>query len=151
MYPWTDLAPEAVALAFGAFLAADGSFADAVTGAVAMGRDADTTAAIAGALAGAHGGLDGIPVDWRERIGPVTGRCLGEVVAGLHPLDLADRLAEHLERTHVNDRPDRIAGALLGLAIGDAAGWPRRQHRYCAAVDPPPAPRAGRVRRGPSG
>ncbi|WP_198664279.1 ADP-ribosylglycohydrolase family protein [Jiangella endophytica] len=96
-YPWTDLAPEAVALAFGAFLAADGEFTGAVTGAVAMGRDADTTAAIAGALAGAHGGLGCVPADWRRQIGPVTGRCLGEVVAGLHPLDLADRLADHLE------------------------------------------------------
>lgn len=96
-YPWTDLAPEAVALAFGAFLAASGEFTAAVTGAVATGRDADTTAAIAGALAGAHGGLDTIPADWREQIGPVTGRCLGDVVAGLHPLDLADRLADHLE------------------------------------------------------
>lgn len=96
-YPWTDLAPEAVALAFGAFLAAEGSFAAAVTGAVSMGRDADTTAAIAGALAGAHGGLGAVPPDWQAQIGPVTGRCLGEVVAGLHPLDLADRLADDLE------------------------------------------------------
>ncbi|MBB5790639.1 ADP-ribosylglycohydrolase family protein [Jiangella mangrovi] len=96
-YPWTDLAPEAVALAFGAFLAASGGFAAAVTGAVSMGRDADTTAAIAGALAGAYGGLDAVPAEWRSQIGPVTGRCLGEVVAGLRPLDLADRLADHLE------------------------------------------------------
>lgn len=29
----------------------------------------------------------------------------------------------------MNDRPDRIAGALLGLAIGDAAGWPAVRHR----------------------
>ncbi|TDE00400.1 ADP-ribosylglycohydrolase family protein [Jiangella asiatica] len=96
-YPWTDLAPEAVALAFAAFLAADGDLPRSVTGAVAMGRDADTTAAIAGALAGAHGGLDAVPADWRAQIGPVTGRCLGEVVAGLHPIDLADRLAAHME------------------------------------------------------
>lgn len=96
-YPWTDLAPEAVALAFGAFLAAGGGFAGSVTGAVSMGRDADTTAAIAGALAGALGGLHAVPAEWRSQIGPVTGRCLGEVVAGLHPLDLADRMAEHLE------------------------------------------------------
>ncbi|SEE40034.1 ADP-ribosylglycohydrolase family protein [Jiangella alba] len=96
-YPWTDLGPEAVALAFGAFLAAGGGFAGSVTGAVSMGRDADTTAAIAGALAGALGGLGAVPAEWQAQIGPVTGRCLGEVVAGLHPLDLADRLAEHLE------------------------------------------------------
>jgi ADP-ribosylglycohydrolase len=29
----------------------------------------------------------------------------------------------------VNDRRDRTAGALLGLAIGDAAGWPAVRHR----------------------
>lgn len=96
-YPWTDLGPEAVALAFAAFLAADGEFSRAVTGAVSMGRDADTTAAIAGALAGACGGIEAVPAQWRDQIGAVTGRCLGDVVAGLHPVDLADRLADHLE------------------------------------------------------
>lgn len=55
-YPWTDLAPEAVALAFGAYAAADGDFREAVLTAVNMGRDADTTAAVAGALAGATRG-----------------------------------------------------------------------------------------------
>ncbi|NED91453.1 ADP-ribosylglycohydrolase family protein, partial [Streptomyces sp. SID11233] len=44
-YPWTDLAPEAVGLAFGAFAAARGDFRTAVLTAVNMGRDADTTAA----------------------------------------------------------------------------------------------------------
>lgn len=94
MYPWTDLGPEAVALAFAAFLAEGGTFAGSVTRAVSMGRDADTTAAIAGALAGAYQGMDGIPAEWQTAIGPVTGRCLGDVVAGLHPLGLADRLAD---------------------------------------------------------
>ena len=98
-YPWTDLGPEAVSLAFAAFLAAGGDFAAAVTGAVAMGRDADTTAAIAGALAGAHGGLGAVPADWQSLIGPVSGRCLGPVVAGWHPLDLADRLTERAGAT----------------------------------------------------
>ncbi|PSL06143.1 ADP-ribosylglycohydrolase [Haloactinopolyspora alba] len=96
-YPWTDLGPEAVALAFASFLAADGDPVRAVTGAVSMGRDADTTAAIAGALAGASRGADEIPLEWRETIGVVTGRCLGEVVAGLHPVELADRLSERRE------------------------------------------------------
>jgi hypothetical protein len=91
-YPWTDLAPEAVGLAFGAVLAADGELRRAVPGAVAMGRDADTTAAIAGALCGAGQGMAGIPAGWAAAIGPVTGRCLGEVVAGLTMTDLADRL-----------------------------------------------------------
>lgn len=33
-----------------------------------LGRDADTTAAIYGQLAGAHFGVDGIPVAWREKL-----------------------------------------------------------------------------------
>ncbi|WP_269322643.1 ADP-ribosylglycohydrolase family protein [Streptomyces sp. e14] len=40
-------------MAFGAYAAADGDFRAAVLTAVNMGRDADTTAAVAGALAGA--------------------------------------------------------------------------------------------------
>ncbi|WP_163015655.1 ADP-ribosylglycohydrolase family protein, partial [Streptomyces sp. Tu 4128] len=75
-YPWTDLAPEAVALAFGAYAAADGDFADAVLTAVNMGRDADTTAAVAGALAGATHGAAAIPPAWAAAIGPARGTCL---------------------------------------------------------------------------
>ncbi|MFD4573725.1 ADP-ribosylglycohydrolase family protein [Streptomyces sp. NPDC058417] len=90
-YPWTDLAPEAVALAFGAYAAADGEFAPAVLTAVNMGRDADTTAAVAGALAGATGGVEAIPPDWAAAIGPARGTCLPPM-AGHHVLNIADRL-----------------------------------------------------------
>lgn len=91
-YPWTDLAPEAVGLAFGAFAAARGGFTEAVLTAVNMGRDADTTAAVAGALAGALGGTAAIPDAWRRAIGPARGSCLPSV-AGYHVLDIADLLA----------------------------------------------------------
>ncbi|MEO3749930.1 ADP-ribosylglycohydrolase family protein [Streptomyces sp. B6B3] len=90
-YPWTDLAPEAVGLAFGAFAAARGEFTGAVPMAVNMGRDADTTAAVAGALAGALRGEAAIPADWANAIGPVRGKCLPSM-AGRHILDVADRL-----------------------------------------------------------
>jgi ADP-ribosyl-[dinitrogen reductase] hydrolase len=43
-------------------------FREAILRAANLGDDADTTAAIAGQLAGAHWGLSGIPVEWRERI-----------------------------------------------------------------------------------
>ncbi|WP_205857125.1 ADP-ribosylglycohydrolase family protein [Phytoactinopolyspora endophytica] len=92
-YPWTDLGPEAVGLAFAAFIAGDGRFDTVVPRAVSMGRDADTTAAISGALAGALCGHGSIPPEWVE-IGPVTGRCLGDVVRGLMLSDLAERLVE---------------------------------------------------------
>ncbi|MFJ4579749.1 ADP-ribosylglycohydrolase family protein [Streptomyces echinatus] len=90
-YPWTDLAPEAVALAFGAYAAADGDFREAVLTAVNMGRDADTTAAVAGALSGATQGLAAIPTAWATAIGPVRGRCLPSM-AGHHVLEVADLL-----------------------------------------------------------
>lgn len=90
-YPWTDLAPEAVGLAFGAFTAARGDFRTAVLTAVNMGRDADTTAAVAGALAGAVHGVDAIPPEWAAAIGPVRGSCLPSM-RGYHVLDIADLL-----------------------------------------------------------
>ncbi|MER5909516.1 ADP-ribosylglycohydrolase family protein [Streptomyces sp. NPDC001982] len=90
-YPWTDLAPEAVALAFGAYAAADGDFRQAVLTAVNMGRDADTTAAVAGALAGATQGSAAIPADWAAAIGPARGTCLPSM-AGHHILDVAELL-----------------------------------------------------------
>ncbi|MGP3919084.1 ADP-ribosylglycohydrolase family protein [Nonomuraea sp. 10N515B] len=92
-YPWTDIAPEAVALALAAFLAGDGDVEAAVTFGVSLGRDADTIGAIAGAIAGARQGESGVPGRWAARIGPVTGKCL-PVVAGRHVLDVADDLAK---------------------------------------------------------
>ncbi|MFE6593310.1 ADP-ribosylglycohydrolase family protein, partial [Streptomyces sp. NPDC057780] len=95
-YPWTDLAPEAVALAFGAYAAADGDFTDAVLTAVNMGRDADTTAAVAGALAGATQGAAAIPTEWASAIGPARGSCL-PAMAGHHVLEVADLLTRGAE------------------------------------------------------
>lgn len=94
-YPWTDVAPEAVALALAAVLAGDGDVEATVTFGVSLGRDADTIGAIAGAVAGAIQGEPGVPARWAARIGPVTGTCL-PVVAGRHVLDVADELAEGL-------------------------------------------------------
>ncbi|MFD8966224.1 ADP-ribosylglycohydrolase family protein [Streptomyces sp. NPDC059568] len=90
-YPWTDLAPEAVGLAFGAFAAARGDFRLSVLTAVNMGRDADTTAAVAGALAGAVSGARAIPPEWSSVIGPARGSCLPSM-RGYHVLDIADLL-----------------------------------------------------------
>ncbi|MFE4963864.1 ADP-ribosylglycohydrolase family protein [Streptomyces sp. NPDC056660] len=98
-YPWTDLAPEAVALAFGAYAAADGDFRDAVLTAVNMGRDADTTAAVAGALAGATRGEGAIPAEWGAAIGPARGSCLPSM-AGQHVLEVAELLRSPLGAGH---------------------------------------------------
>jgi ADP-ribosyl-[dinitrogen reductase] hydrolase len=45
-----------------------GDFRSAVLHATNLGEDADTTGAIAGQLAGAIGGVSGIPADWRARL-----------------------------------------------------------------------------------
>ncbi|MEU6994749.1 ADP-ribosylglycohydrolase family protein [Streptomyces sp. NPDC046465] len=95
-YPWTDLAPEAVGLAFGAYAAARGDFRCAVLSAVNMGRDADTTAAVAGALSGATCGASAIPAPWADAIGPARGSCLPSM-RGHHVVDVADLLARHPE------------------------------------------------------
>ncbi|MEV3856217.1 ADP-ribosylglycohydrolase family protein [Streptomyces sp. NPDC050095] len=94
-YPWTDLAPEAVGLAFGAFAVARGDFRESVLTAVNMGRDADTTAAVAGALSGALCGATAIPPHWSTAIGPSRGTCLPSM-AGRHVLDVADQLTPGL-------------------------------------------------------
>jgi ADP-ribosyl-[dinitrogen reductase] hydrolase len=49
-------------------VASTDSFAAAILAAVNLGDDADTTAAIAGQLAGALYGLESIPSDWRDRV-----------------------------------------------------------------------------------
>jgi ADP-ribosylglycohydrolase len=90
-YPWTDLAPEAVALAYAAYLAAAGDVEESVVTAANLGRDADTTAAIAGGLAGAGAGEAAVPARWADAIGPLRGSCLPSV-AGLDVREVADRL-----------------------------------------------------------
>jgi poly(ADP-ribose) glycohydrolase ARH3 len=61
-------AEEAVPAALHAFLRRPDSFADVVTYAIGLGGDTDTIAAMAGALAGAYLGEDGIPLRWREKV-----------------------------------------------------------------------------------
>ncbi|MFK0279126.1 ADP-ribosylglycohydrolase family protein [Streptomyces sp. NPDC090499] len=116
-YPWTDLAPEAVALAFGAYAAADGDFRDAVLTAVNMGRDADTTAAVAGALAGATRGETAIPREWGAAIGPVRGSCLPSM-AGHHVLEVAELLTA---AAAAGSAASAGAGATAGAATAAGA------------------------------
>ena len=63
----TGYVVDALEAAIWAVAGAD-DFRDAVLRAANLGDDADTTAAIAGQLAGARWGYAGIPVDWRNRI-----------------------------------------------------------------------------------
>ncbi|GLX02333.1 ADP-ribosylglycohydrolase family protein [Microtetraspora sp. NBRC 16547] len=92
-YPFSDLAPEAVALAMAAYLAAGGEAEDSVVTAANFGRDADTTAAIAGGLAAAGRGAASVPARWAAQIGPLSGACVDDV-AGRRPADAGDLLAD---------------------------------------------------------
>ena len=134
-----------------------GDFTDSVLTAVNMGRDADTTAAVAGALAGALGGASCVPERWAAAIGPGTGQ-LPAVDGGLpraghrrvahagrrragRPMSSRETAGEvpaaredagaddGAEQPHRPGDPRRIEGLLLGIAAGDAAGWPAARHR----------------------
>ncbi len=92
-YYYADLAPEAVSLAMSAVLFGEGDFVKTLLFAVNLGRDADTIAAMAGAVVGAIAGYDAIPENWRNTIQSVKGSCL-EFAAGLNPVEVAQQLVE---------------------------------------------------------
>jgi ADP-ribosylglycohydrolase len=91
-YFWTDVAPEAVGLAFGLITAAKGNYTDAVLGAVNIGRDTDTIAAITGGICGALHGISVIPERWINRITVSRGICIN-AVKGMNIIDAADELS----------------------------------------------------------
>lgn len=92
-YPWADVAPEATALAFGVFAAARGEFAPSVQGGANVGRDADTIAAMAGAMAGGLRGSRAIPKRWLDQVAEIRGHCI-TATAGTRLDDLAQRIFE---------------------------------------------------------
>jgi ADP-ribosylglycohydrolase len=69
-----------------------GDFIDGIIYAGNFGRDADTLAALVGALAGAKNGAGVIPADWIEKTRRPTGRCL-TFAADLDIADVARELA----------------------------------------------------------
>jgi ADP-ribosylglycohydrolase len=90
-YHWSDIAPEAVGLAFGVFSASKGAFVDSVLGGVNIGRDTDTIAAIAGAISGAMNGYESLPEKWRTRVAVARGTCI-KCVAGMNLAGTAEVL-----------------------------------------------------------
>jgi len=92
-YHWSDVAPEAVGLAFGICVASRSSYSDAVLGGVNIGRDADTIAGIAGAILGAQQGIESLPAEWVQRVSVSQGVCLA-FVKGVNIGETAGRLAE---------------------------------------------------------
>jgi ADP-ribosyl-[dinitrogen reductase] hydrolase len=60
-----------------------GSFEECLVGVVNQGGDADTTGAIAGALAGAFYGADALPRAWRKKLHPETGAQIEDLTPAL--------------------------------------------------------------------
>jgi len=92
---WTEykaVAPEAVAEAFAVFLLVGGDFRRGIVYAGNWGRDADTIAAIVGALCGAMQGLSAIPGDWIEKVRIAHGACL-PFTKGMDIVEVATTLA----------------------------------------------------------
>lgn len=75
-YFYADLAPEAVSLAMASVLYGEGDFAKTLLFAVNLGRDADTIAAMAGAVVGTMAGYSEIPSNWKGAVSTVGGTCL---------------------------------------------------------------------------
>ncbi len=78
-YYWSDLAPEAIGIAFGLLAAGRGDYLNTVLAAVNLGRDADTVAAITGAICGCLTGYSSLPDKWRENIVEAPGRCIRSI------------------------------------------------------------------------
>lgn len=92
-YPWADVGPEATALAYGVFAASKGDYVNAVLGGVNVGRDADTIAAMAGAMAGALHGAQAVPAQWKKQINEIRGHCI-TATAGIHISDVAEQFVD---------------------------------------------------------
>ena len=97
---WTQYrasSAEALSEAFALFRLSGGNFMEGVINAANFGRDADTLAAIVGALAGAMHGARDIPADWIEITRRPAGRCL-RFTASLDIADVARDLAKLVKR-----------------------------------------------------
>jgi ADP-ribosylglycohydrolase len=88
---------EAISEAFALFRLSGDNFAEGVINAANFGRDADTLAALVGALSGAMHGAQAIPAEWIEIARRPAGRCL-RFTAGLDIADVARDLAKLVKR-----------------------------------------------------
>lgn len=88
---------EAVAAAFGILKLEHRDFRTGVVAAGNFGRDADTIAAIAGAVLGAKFGVSAIPPAWVEKPRYPSGTCL-LFAKGIDLMDIADQLCELILR-----------------------------------------------------
>ncbi|MEH1126565.1 ADP-ribosylglycohydrolase family protein [Micromonospora sp. CPCC 206061] len=95
---------EELPVALGMLVVANGGYREAVLGAVNYGRDSDSTATMAGAIAGALGGSPAVPAEWASTVASASrtdlaepGRVLADVAAEVYAADKA-RFARRAER-----------------------------------------------------
>ncbi len=105
--PSRTKAIEELPVALGFALVSGGDVRSAVLGGTNYGRDADSIASMAGAIAGALSGAAGVPADWAATIAEASktdleepGRVMASVVKDLHEADARRwlRRSETLER-----------------------------------------------------
>ncbi|MCU1421817.1 MAG: ADP-ribosylglycohydrolase family protein, partial [Microbacteriaceae bacterium] len=103
---------EETPVAIGMLVAYDGDFRRSVLGAVNYGRDSDSIASMAGAIAAALGGASVVPEEWVSAIAEAS-----RIDFSVHSTLLADAAAEILERDRLRATAaaDRI-GSLSALA-----------------------------------
>jgi ADP-ribosylglycohydrolase len=85
---------EELPVALGLLLVAGGDYRAAVLGAVNYGRDADSTATMAGAIAGALGGRACVPPSWSAAVAAASRVDLEEPAVGLAELAIEIRTAD---------------------------------------------------------
>jgi len=84
-------APEAVSEAYAIFKLSKGNFQECVLSGANLGRDADTVAAMAGALSGALQGIEKIPSEWIEKVRFTKGICI-KSMGGMDIEEIARKL-----------------------------------------------------------
>jgi ADP-ribosylglycohydrolase len=87
---------EALSQTYAIFRLTKGDFVDGIIYGGNFGRDADTVAALVGAMSGARNGAKVIPTDWIKKTRHPAGRCLA-FTAGLDIADVAQELAKLID------------------------------------------------------
>jgi ADP-ribosylglycohydrolase len=107
-------------VAIGFVLIARGDYESAVLGAVNYGRDADSIGTMAGAIAGALGGRDRVPAQWREFVSRESRIDLEE--PGLAMADVAEEIFTSDDRRHTSrsDALRRVREVLHAGHVGPA-------------------------------
>ncbi|RAO27795.1 hypothetical protein PSN13_05683 [Micromonospora saelicesensis] len=106
---------EELPVALGMLVVAGGDFRAAVLGSVNYGRDADSTATMAAAIAGALGGADAVPAEWSDVVATASKTDLVEPARVL-----ATVAGEVFERDQARfaRRAERFAGLAAGATRG---------------------------------